>query len=133
MKIAIQFEPNPLLPERGEDLFLQIREELVESDIPNLRIEKPTGSAPLGTKGGDVFNTLVVILSSGSVLTAVVKALQAILDRHRHNSITLQVDGDKLSMTGLGSSQQDQLIRAWVARHSGGEVGAKTPSTHHRK
>jgi hypothetical protein len=33
--------------------------------------------------------------------------------------VTLEIDGDKLEVTGLSSEEQQRLINAWLSRHGG--------------
>jgi hypothetical protein len=75
------------------------------------------------TKSGTVIDwtTILVALSSSSVLTAIIALVQGYLTRER--TITMEIDGDKLELTGGTAEQHSLLIDAWIRRHSRSKKG----------
>ena len=63
---------------------------------------------------------LVALTASGGVLTTLVNTLQSWLTRHERRSVTLEIDGDRLEVTGISSQEQQRLIDTWLSRH--GEI-----------
>lgn len=107
--------------EELEKLTQQLREELIESDVETVNLVR-TGEAPERAKVGDpvAWGTLLVTLAaSGGVLTTLINTLQAWLTRHERRSVILEIDGDRLEVTGVSSEEQQRLINAWVSHHTG--------------
>jgi hypothetical protein len=71
-----------------------------------------------GTKPGLApidWTTLFVTLASGGVLTALVKLVQSRVSQDR--KVVLNIDGDKLEVSGISSEEQERLIDLWLNRH----------------
>ena len=103
------------------ELTRQLREDLMELSVEAVDLVR-AGKAPEGAKAGDpvAWGTLLVTLAaSGGVLTTLISALQSWLTRHERRSVTLEIGGDKLEMTGISSEGQQRLIDAWISRHTG--------------
>ena len=101
-----------------ERLTRQLREELSELDV---QADLMTGGpAPANAKAGDIFvwgTLLLTLAASGGVFTTLFGVLQAWLTRHDRRCVTLEIDGDKLQVTGITSTEQQRLIDAWARRH----------------
>jgi len=107
--------------EELEQLTRQLRGELTELDVETVNLIRG-GAAPRGAKVGDPITwgaLLVTLIASGGVLTTLIGALQSWLTRHERRSVTLEIDGDKLEVTGISSEEQQRLVNAWVSRHTG--------------
>ncbi|MGI9113172.1 MAG: effector-associated constant component EACC1 [Gaiellaceae bacterium] len=79
--------------------------------------------APPGAKGigsGDLGSLLVVLTASGGVLTTLVGTLQAWLLRHSGSQIVVEIDGDRLELTGATDDELRRALEVWLARHDGG-------------
>jgi hypothetical protein len=112
-------------PETNEEelaeLTRQLREELLELDVETVDLVR-TGEAPARAKAGDPVTwgaLLVALVASGGVLTTLINTLQSWLARHERRSVTLEIGGDKLEVTGISSEEQQRLINAWLSRHGG--------------
>jgi hypothetical protein len=119
LKVSVAGSPEVGDEERA-DVVRRIRDELRELSNIETMEALPLGEAPEGSKAGSAFDwqTLVVTLAaSGGVLTTLINAFQSILVGGRGRSITLQIGGDKLVITGIKSDEELKLIRSWVARH----------------
>jgi hypothetical protein len=99
----------------------RLREELLELDVEAVEFAQG-GETPEGAKIGRAvdWNTLLLTLAaSGGVLTTIIGMLQSWLTRHERRSVTLEIDGDKIEITGISSEEQKRLIDAWLRRHRG--------------
>jgi hypothetical protein len=79
------------------------------------------GEAPPRAKVGDPIawgDLVLALIASGGVLTTLIGVLQNWLSRHERRSITLEIGGDKLNVTGIRSDEQQRLIQEWISRHS---------------
>jgi hypothetical protein len=109
--------------ERGEQLVRRLRGELVELDVESVA-PVAAGPAPEGAKGTDpvTLGALVVAFSaSGGVFTTLIGTLRDWLSRQsgRHR-ISVTIDGDTIELERASAAQQQQLLDAYVRRHSGG-------------
>ena len=64
-----------------------------------------------------VFTSVVTItdtvyLADGSEITGRIRQWDA-------DGLTLEIDGDKIEVTGISSEEQKRLIDAWMQRHRG--------------
>ena len=84
-----------------------------------VRIRATGPRTPANTKAGDVieWGKLLLTLVSGGAITALFGTLQAWLTRDDRRCVTLEINGDKLQVTGISSAEQKQLIDAWLNRH----------------
>ena len=101
-----------------ERLTRQLREELSELDVQaDLMSGEP---APANTKAGDVITWGTLLLTwaaSGGAITTLINVLQGWLTRHDRRCITLEINGNKLQVTGITSAEQQRLIEAFLRRH----------------
>lgn len=106
--------------EQTEELTRRLRAELLE--IEEVRaVNSVRGSQlPDGAKGDPVtLGTLLVTLAaSGGVLTTIVNTVQSWLSRNEKHSVTVEIGGDKLTITGPSSDEQKNLVDHWIARHT---------------
>lgn len=79
------------------------------------------GETPARSKGGlspqDWQSFVLTLAASGGVLTTLINALQSILTSRAGRTITLEINGDKVSMTGNLSKRDRDLIHEWLVRH----------------
>jgi hypothetical protein len=104
--------------EEAVHLIRSLRRELVA--LPEIeRVESATSAPPLGSKslGIDLQSLLVTLAASGGVLTTFIGAVQAWLTRREKSSVTLEIGGDKLTITGASSESERRLVDSWVRRH----------------
>ncbi len=107
--------------EELERLTRQLRSELLELDVEAVEIPRG-GKAPRKAKAGDAItwgSLLLTLAASGGVLTTLIQVLQSWLTRHEQRSLTLEIDGDRLEITGVSSKEQRRLVEAWLHRHRG--------------
>jgi hypothetical protein len=127
VQFKLQIEPAPGTSSEGKDeLCRQLQSDLRELDAEVSRVSEAT-AAPSGSKGigpADVSTLLVTLAASGGVFTTLINAVQSWSARHGDHGVTLEMDGDKLSVTGISASDQQRIIDQWLNRHS------KPPSGH---
>ncbi|TDO54076.1 hypothetical protein EV651_11680 [Kribbella sp. VKM Ac-2571] len=108
--------------ERLEDLALLLRQELLMLDVRS--VEPYTeDAAPDGSRGAlaAVAGVLSVSLAPGlQALGSVIVVIREWLRRGGSNrTVKLTVDGDVIELTGATGEMQQQLVDAFVRRHSG--------------
>jgi membrane-associated two-gene conflict system component 1 (EACC1) len=104
-----------------ELLARQLKAELTELDIESLT---PVGGrpAPVGSKGTDTWGDWLITLSaSGGVFTTILVTIQGWLGRHRgEHKVKVIMDGDTLELSGASTTEQAEIVRAFLRRHSAG-------------
>jgi hypothetical protein len=110
----------------------RLREELLELDVETVE-RLPTGPAPPGTRAVDVaaIGGMIVTFARSGLLSNVIDVVRTWLRAQPERSITLEIDGDVLSLTGVSSAEQHRLADEWLARlsessHSDRGFGAYT-------
>lgn len=106
------------------ELAVRLRDELVAHDLDSVAT---LADAPPGAKGigsSDLGSLLVVLAASGGVLTTLVGTLQAWLLRHSGSQIVVEIDGDRLELTGATDDERRRTLDVWLARHDGGRDNA---------
>jgi hypothetical protein len=95
----------------------RLREELRELDVETVE-PLPDGPAPPGTRAVDVvaIGGLVVTFARSRLLSHVIDVVRTWLRAQPERSITLEIDGDVLSLTGVSSAEQRRLADEWLAR-----------------
>jgi hypothetical protein len=109
--------------EEVSELTRQLRREFEEiRGLDTCEIEDVSaGMAPARAKGdpATLGALLMTLLASGGVLVTLINAIQFWLTRRDRVSVTVEVGGDKLALTGVSSEQQQQLIEVFLSRHKG--------------
>ena len=100
------------------DLAGQLHAELLSVDDASAG-PLPAGEVPGGAKGldGTLIGWLLVQFGTPEGLHAVMAAVRGWTSRTRR-TVEVSIDGDALKLTGATSRQQEQIIDAWLARHS---------------
>jgi hypothetical protein len=116
--LSVSLESDADDMERDE-LARRLRKELlslnaVESVEPASTVQASGSKSIMGT---DWHTLLVTLAASGGILTTAIGTLQAWLVRNEKASITLEMDGDKLAITGTSSETQRLLVQEWIVRH----------------
>lgn len=103
-----------------EELTQQLHKELIHLDVESVDIAR-TGEEPVRAKVVEPVSwgtIIVTLLATGGVVTTLINAIQSWLTRHERRSITIEIGGDKLLITGITSKEQQQLIDAWISRYT---------------
>ena len=107
--------------EELESITRQLRKELLELDVEAIDFAN-TGEMPTKAKAGapiDWSTLILTLAASGGVITTIIGVAQSWLARHEKRSIALEIDGDRLEITGISSEEQQNLTNAWLSRHRG--------------
>lgn len=106
--------------ERGTE---QLRRRLLELDVEDVRRPPRGVEAPEGTRAVDpiTLGALVIQLAPAfASLYDVVQTVRAWLSHYPDRSASLEIDGDRIEVTGISLEDQRDLIRLWTDRHSRG-------------
>jgi len=105
-------------PEELDELTASLHGQLLELDVE--AVDRPRGDAPPGTRAADAAELGKLMVTFGpTVLGSVVQTIRTWLSRGRGRSVKLRLGDDAIEVTGASSEQQEQLIAAFLARHSG--------------
>jgi hypothetical protein len=99
----------------------RLRRELLELDVDDVR-RGVGGEAPAGTRGIDVAaigELLVSLASAPAVLRGVASAIGHWVERSSQvGSVVVELDGEKMEVTGRLSDDQRRLVDLWIDRHA---------------
>ena len=83
-------------------------------------VEHPEAEAPAGAKGGALEWAQLVVTLAGTRAGPMITALQGWLGRHPRAAVTLEIDGDKLTLDEASAAEQQRLVETFLARHGAG-------------
>lgn len=101
--------------ERAE-LAGRLEEELRQLDVED--ISRPQLEPRDGAKGS-AFEWAQLIVTFAGSLPALVSAVRGWLGRHPGSSVTLEIDGDRLTLEQASLQERRELIETWMKRHGG--------------
>ncbi len=122
MDVLLRVDAGPgAEPAETAELAERLRAELAAQEVDAEPVE---ADAPEGAKGAGVElgSLLVVLAASGGVLTSLVGTLQAWVTRQSRSRLVLEIDGDRVELTGASDAERSRALEAWLARH--GDAGA---------
>jgi len=117
-ELTIEIQDPGATPEALDALTRSLRNELLELDVDS--VEQPSGGpAPEGSKGLElaaIGALLVQVKSTLPVVTAVVGAVRAWLQRSTSTGRTLKVtiDGRTLELTSATADQQQRVVEEFL-------------------
>lgn len=100
------------------DLAWGLKEELLRTDVE--AVEHKTTEAPAGAKGDFLAWAELVVTLSGN-LPALIGVVRSWLGRQDQGRVTIELDGDVLTLDRTSPETQGELINTWLRRHSGDE------------
>ena len=103
--------------EERDELARALRAELLDLDVES--VERPEAPAPDGTRGAGAveLGTLLVTFGQGA-LGLVTSTIARWVQRRGGRSVSLELDGDKIELSGVSAEDQRRLIETFVARHA---------------
>jgi hypothetical protein len=107
-------------PGEAEQLTGWLRRELLDLDVESIEYPR-TGVVPAGSKGDPVsLGALIIALSaSGGVFPTLIATIRGWLGRQTSGpKVTLTIDGDTIELERTTAAQQQELVEAFVRRHS---------------
>jgi hypothetical protein len=103
--------------EERADLAAGLREELADGVADD--VSHPSIRPPPGAKGGALEWAQLVVTMAGT-LPPLIMAVQGWLGRHRGAAVTVELDGDTLTLGEASDAEQRRLVEAFLRRHGGG-------------
>lgn len=103
--------------EERDELTRALRAELLDLDVES--VERPETPAPDGARGAGAveLGTLLVTFGQGA-LGLVTGTIARWVQRRGGRSVTLELDGDRIELSGVSAEDQRRLIETFVARHA---------------
>jgi hypothetical protein len=101
--------------ERAE-LATRLRADLLAHDV---EVAHPQAQAPPGAKGAALEWAQLVVGVAGTA-PAMIAALQGWLGRHPRAGVSLEIDGDTLTLDEASPAERRQLVETFLARHGAG-------------
>jgi hypothetical protein len=103
--------------EERAELAWSLQQELRDLDVDDVSHARAK-ELPPGAKGSALEWAQLVVTLAGS-LPALVATVRSWLGRHPRSSITLEINGDRLTLNDVSASERSELIAAWMRRHGG--------------
>jgi hypothetical protein len=75
------------------------------------------GAAPTGAKGDPITLAALAITVAPAAVQGLITMLQAWLTRHERATVTVESEGETLTVTGTPSADQQKVISAFLRRH----------------
>jgi hypothetical protein len=113
LRVQVQGLPDSDDEERAE-LAGRLRDEMVLQGVED--VAHPEADAPTGAKGAAFEWAQLVVGLAGSI-GPLLSALRGWLGRHPDAGITLEIDGDTLTLEKASAADRQQLVEAFLARH----------------
>jgi hypothetical protein len=111
IQLTIHITPEKADAREMAKLTQQLRQRLLRLDIEDVELLR-VGEIPDRAKSGDpvTWGTLLLILPvpSDPLLTSVVDLVRSWLARNQEHNVILELDGDKLEITGLSSETEQK-------------------------
>ena len=104
-------------PEDLLEVTALLRQELLDLDVDGVRTVE-ANEAPDDAKGiAALAGWLAVQLGSVETVRAVIDVLRGWAG-HRRREVEITMGGDTLKLSAVSASEQEQIIDAWLARHT---------------
>jgi len=102
------------------ELARRLRQQLLDADVGSVKFAR-LENLPGGGKSDPVSLWTLAVTVAPATITAMIGILQLWLSRHDRAGVTVESAGEKLSVTGTLSSEQKQMVEAFLKRHKSGE------------
>jgi hypothetical protein len=99
--------------EERADLTTRLRADLLAHHVD---VSHPQAPAPPGSKGAGLEWAQLVVTLAGT-MPAMIAALQGWRGRHRRAAVSLEIDGDTLTLDEASPADQRRLLETFLARH----------------
>lgn len=96
------------------ELGRQLRTELLELDVEAVNPVR-SGTAPPGAKGDPVTLATLAVTLAPIAVTELMKTVQAWLTRHDKATVTVERAGEKITITGSPSKEQQRTLEAFIS------------------
>lgn len=116
LRVQVQGLPDSDDEERAE-LASRLRDEMLERGVEE--VAHPEVHAPEGAKGA-AFEWAQLVVGLAGSLGPLLAALRGWIGRHPDAGITLEIDGDKITLDKASPADRQRLVEAFLARHGTG-------------
>ena len=116
VRVHVDGLPDSDAEERA-DLTSSLREDMLACGVED--VAHPEAVTPDGAKGGALEWAQLVVGLAGTI-GPLITALRAWLGRNPRAAVTLEIDGDKLTLAGASPAEQQRLVETFMARHGAG-------------
>ena len=113
VRVHVVGYPDSDMEERA-DLASRLRDEIRDHGIDD--VSHPGAEPPPGSKGGALEWAQLVVTLAGTV-PSLVMAMQGWLGRHPNAAVTLEIDGDRLTLDEASADERQRLLETFLARH----------------
>lgn len=103
-------------PQESADLARSLRQFMLDREIPRVEFMRSV-DPPTGAKGDPVTVTTLVVTLSSIALKGVVDLLRTWLTCHDRAIVTIETGGEKLTINGSPSREQQETVGAFLDRH----------------
>ncbi|MFD5794071.1 hypothetical protein ACFWIO_11130 [Streptomyces diastatochromogenes] len=124
-QLLIRLSEEGTEPEHVAEITGYLREELLPLDVDDVR-SVPAGEIPPGARGVDAALVGTLLVSLGRSLAGLGQVASVLRDwlgrsrgRDTRPSLTLTLGGDTLEISAATDEQVEQLLKTFVAKHSG--------------
>jgi hypothetical protein len=122
-QLTLSVESGPETDQQeSAELTRRLRQVILDGDVDRVDFLR-SGAAPTGAKGDIVSLTTLAVTLAPVALTGLITTLQSWLSRHERATVTVESGGEKLTLTGSLSREQQQAVAAFLDRHK----SASTP------
>jgi hypothetical protein len=123
VSISVSLSESGADDERLDTLTRQMRDELRQLDVRDVRPAPAGTHPPPGSRGIDVASVggLVVAMVGTQGLAGVISTVLGWLGRGHGapRNVRLELDGDVLELSAATSEQQDRLVEMFLSQHAG--------------
>jgi len=116
LRVQVQGLPDSDDEERAE-LASRLRDEMLDQGVEE--VAHPELRAPDGAKGA-AFEWAQLVVGVAGSLGPLLAALRGWIGRHPDAGITLEIDGDKITLDKASPADRQRLVEAFLARHGTG-------------
>jgi Effector Associated Constant Component 1 len=102
--------------QESAELTSRLRQLILQSDVDRVDYLRD-GPVPAGAKGDAITLTSLAVTLAPIALTGLITTLQSWLSRHERATVTVESGGEKLTITGSPSHDQQQTVAAFLNRH----------------
>jgi len=113
LRVQVQGLPDSDDQERAE-LASRLRDELLEHGVEE--VAHPEVRAPSGAKGS-AYEWAELLVGLAGTVGPLLAALRGWLGRNPEAAVTLEIDGDTLTLDKASPADRQRLVEAFLARH----------------
>ena len=102
--------------QESAELGRHLRQYLLDRDVDKVEFARGSDPLPAGAKGDPISLTSLVVTLAPVALTGILGLLQQWLTRHERATVTLESGGEKFTLSGIPSREQQQTLAAFLER-----------------